>query len=56
MHGFQPYLEGSRHAQALVARVASLCEVSQESVVVRLKQKGVITASLDKQQLGLFAG
>jgi hypothetical protein len=56
MHGLPPYLEGSRHAQALVATVASLCEVSQESVIVRLKQKGVITASLDKQQLGLFAG
>ena len=56
MHGLPPYLEGSWKAQALVSTVASLCEVSQESVVVRLKQKGVITASLDKQQLGLFAG
>jgi Zn-dependent peptidase ImmA (M78 family) len=56
MHGLPPYLEGSENAQALVATVASFCEVSQESVVVRLKQKGVITASLDKQQLGLFIG
>lgn len=56
MHGLPPYLEGSWKAQGLVSTIASLCEVSQESVVVRLKQKGVITAALDKQQLGLFAG
>jgi hypothetical protein len=56
MHGLPPYPEGSGNAQALVATVASLCEVSQESVVVRLKQKRVIAASLDKQQLELFIG
>jgi hypothetical protein len=55
MHGLPPYLEGSWKAQGLVSTVAALCEVSQESVVVRLKQKGVITAALDRQQLGLFA-
>jgi hypothetical protein len=56
MYGSPPYLEGSWNAQVLVSTVASLCEVSQESVAVRHRQKGVITASLDKQQLGLFAG
>lgn len=56
MHGLPPYLESSREAQGLVSTIASFCEVSQESAVVRLKQKGVITAALDKQQLGLFAG
>jgi Zn-dependent peptidase ImmA (M78 family) len=56
MHGLPPYLHGSWKAQRLVSTIASLCEVSQESVAVRLKQKGVIAASLDKQQLGLFAG
>jgi hypothetical protein len=56
MHGVPPYLEGSGKAQGLVSTLASLCEVSQESVVVRLKQKGVITAALDKQQPCLFDG
>jgi hypothetical protein len=51
-----PYMVGSRESASVVTFVASRFDVSRDAARVRLLQKGLLTSSLDQEQLSLSWG